>query len=189
MNVGAYPLVPGPKKARNNQLLTGFLSQVLEIQSTSTVLQAEVIAHKGMQYEDPNGLVLIGFVGSPEQKKYYESGTAEIHHIPVHKPGGKLNSISRLNDVKYFCPVISGVSEYYEIQEVKILPRNEIFVDNLDSGLHKSESIDPYYVFVLKNRTKLEKEIQSARGGNLIFRYARLSQLFSSKTILDFQVL
>ena len=189
VNVGAYPLVPGPKKARNNQLLTGFLSQVLEIQSTSTVLQAEVIAHKGMQYEDPNGLVLIGFVGSPEQKKYYESGLAEIHHIPVHKSGGKLNSISRLNDVKYFCPVISGVSEYYEIQEVKIMPRNEIFADKPDTGLHNPQSSDPYYVFLLKNRIKLEKEIQSARGGNIIFRYARLSELFSSETISDFNKL
>ena len=142
-----------------------------------------------MQYEDPNGLVLIGFVGSPEQKKYYESGLAEIHHIPVHKSGGKLNSISRLNDVKYFCPVISGVSEYYEIQEVKIMPRNEIFADKPDTGLHNPQSSDPYYVFLLKNRIKLEKEIQSARGGNIIFRYARLSELFSSETISDFNKL
>ena len=103
--------------------------------------------------------------------------------MPVYKGNGQLNTIRHLDKLKYFSPIIDGVSEYYEISDIKVIPRRDIF----ERGhILYDDSLESYYVFTLQNKKMLREKIESAIGGNRIFRYARLSELMSSKSINDF---
>jgi len=183
VNIGAYPLVPGLKRNRNESLLRNFLAKTLTEKKSLNILNEEVIPYKAMRYEDPDSLVLAGFLSSPEQKRYFQNNESPIYHMPVYKAGGRINTIRYLDKIKYFCPIIDEINYVYEIMEIKVIARNEIFVRG--HALYK-DNLDSYYVFSLKNKKRLNKKIESAIGGNRIFRYARLSELMDSQTINDF---
>jgi len=184
INIGAYPLIPGIKKKYNSSLLYKFLQKILEVKETFNILNEDVIPFKAMKYEDPDAFVLAGFVSNTNQKKYFASGIAKVYHIPVHRPNGSLNTIRNLDKLRYFCPVINGVSEYYEITDIKVIPRRDIF-ERTEVGMYRDDGAS-YFVFSLKNRTLLPNRIESVVGGNRVFRYAKLSELRSSLTINDF---
>ena len=183
VNIGAYPLVPGLKKNKNNSLLTNFLIQTLTERNSSNILHEEIIPYKSLKYQDPDSIVLAGFISKPAQREYFLSGQAEIYHMPVYKAGGQVNTIRHLDKLKYFCPIIEGITEFYEIDDIKVIPRDAIF----ESGHNLfKDSTESYYVFTLKNGKILPRKVESAIGGNRIFRYARLSELMNSTTINDF---
>lgn len=184
VNIGAYPLIPGAKKNNNSSLLKEFLKTTLKEKESLDILKEEVVPYKAMKYEDPDAFVLAGFVSSDNQKRYFTSGNAKVYHIPVYKESGSINTIRNLDKLKYFCPIISGVTEYYEITDIKVVPRHDIF-DRSDVGMFKDDDAS-YFVFTLGNRKSLPKKIESAVGGNRVFRYAKLSELFKSSTINDF---
>lgn len=184
VNIGAYPLIPGAKKNNNNSLLTEFLKTTLDVKDSLSILNEEVVPYKAMKYEEPDAFVLAGFVSSENQKRYFSSGNATIYHIPVHRPSGKINTIRNLDKLKFFCPVIDGVTEYYEITDIKVIPRRDVF-DLTEIGLFRDDDAS-YFVFSLRNRKSLLNKIESAVGGNRVFRYAKFSELKKSKTINDF---
>ncbi|MES2650069.1 MAG: DUF2357 domain-containing protein [Bacteroidota bacterium] len=184
VNIGAYPLIPGLKKNYNSSLLTEFLKITLEEKESLNILNEDVVPYKAMKYEDPDAFVLAGFVSNMNQKNYFLSGSAKVYHIPVYRQSGSINTIRNLDKIKYFCPVINGVTEYYEITDIKVIPRRDIF-DRSEAGMFKEDSAS-YYVFTLSNKKYLSKRIESAVGGNRIFRYAKFSELRSSITINDF---
>jgi len=184
VNIGAYPLIPGANKNYNSSLLKEFLKNILEIKESVRILNEDVVPYKAMKYEDPDAFVLAGFVSDENQKKYFTSGTAKVYHIPVYRKNGSINTIRNLDKLKYFCPVIDGVAEYYEITDIKVIPRRDIF-DREEFGMYKDDGAS-YFVFTLSNKKLLGKIIESAVGGNRVFRYAKLSELRSSKTINDF---
>ena len=183
VNIGAYPLIPGTKKILNNILLTDFLRNTLEEKDSQDILCEDIIPYKGMKYEDPDALVLAGFLSNTKQKLYFTTGKANIYHLPVYRKGGSLNTIRNLDKLKYFCPIINGVNEYYEITDIKVVQRKDIFENS--HILYKNSS-DSYFVFSLKNKITLQKNIESAVGGNRVFRYAKLSELKSCLSINDF---
>jgi hypothetical protein len=184
VNIGAYPLIPGSKKYNNNSLLTAFLKETLETKDSANILKEDVLVQKGLKYEDPDALVLAGFVSSDLQRDYFQSGEAILYHMPVYfKNSGKLNTIRNIDKLKYFCPIIEGISEYYELTEIKVAARSDIF--DINHPLYK-ESDESYYVFSLTSRKYLPRVIGTAAGGNRIFRYARFSELKKSTTISDF---
>ncbi len=80
--------------------------------------------------------------------------------------------------------IVNGVTEYYEIADIKVIPRRDIF-DQSQTGMFK-DSDESYFVFSLKNRKTLTKKIEPAVGGNRVFRYAKFSELRNSLTINDF---
>jgi predicted component of viral defense system (DUF524 family) len=184
VNIGAYPLIPGHKKNFNNSLLNNFLIDTLEIKESLSILKQDIAPYKAMKYEDPDAFVLVGFVSNDSQKRYFTSGNAMVYHIPVYRQDGSINTIRNLDKLKYFCPVIDGVTEYYEITDIKVVPRSDIF-DKSETGMYRKDNTS-YYVFSLRNRKSLTNRIESSVGGNRIFRYARLSELFNSSTINDF---
>lgn len=183
VNIGAYPLVPGMKKYINNSLLIDFLTNILVEKETLQILNEDIAPYKALKYEEPDSLVLAGFVSNVNQANYFLSGNATIYHMPIYKKDGSFNTVRHLDKLKYFCPIINGVSEYYEIEDVKVMQRKDIF----DYGhlLFKNTN-DTYLVFSLKNKRILNKKIETSIGGNRVFRYARLSELNTSNTILDF---
>jgi hypothetical protein len=183
VNIGAYPLIPGSKKKNNSSLLFNFLKEKLEVKDSVNILNEDIIPYKGLKYEDADALTLAGFVGSEEQKNYFLNSTPDIYHLPVYKKNGKLNTIRNLDKLKYFCPIINGVSEYFEISDIKVVPRKEIFESN--HPLYKN-SDEPYFVFKIQNRISLKRKIESTAGGNRVFRYAKISELRNSRTINDF---
>lgn len=184
VNIGAYPLIPGSKKNNNNSLLITFLRKTLETKDSVSILNEDLLSHKGMKYEDADALVLAGFISGETQKDYFLSGVAGLYHMPLYlKHSGRLNTIRSIEKLKYFCPIIDCVSEYYEIEEIKVVSRSEVF-DH--SHLLFKESGDSYYVFSLRNRKSLPKIIETAPGGNRVFRYARFSELLKSININDF---
>jgi len=183
VNIGAFPLIPGYKKSFNSSLLTEFLKTILKEKDSLTILAEDIIPYKGMKYEDPDALVLAGFVRNDDQKKYFTVGEAKLYHMPVYHKGGTLNTIRHLDKLKYFCPIINGIKEYFEITDIKVVPRRDIF-DNKHI-LYKN-SDDSYFVFSLNNKKHLNNIIEAVAGGNRVFRYAKLSELRSSKTIKDF---
>jgi hypothetical protein len=184
VNIGAYPLIPGSKKNRNSSLLYDFLKRTLEVKESLNILNEDVISYKAMKYEDPDAFVLAGFVSNTNQKKYFISGIAKIYHIPVYRPNGSMITIRNLDKLRYFCPVINGVTEYYEITDIKVIPRRDIF-DRSEVGMFRDDGAS-YFVFSLNNRKLLPNRIESVVGGNRVFRYAKLSELRSSLTINDF---
>ncbi len=183
VNIGAYPLIPGAKKGYNSSLLKEFLETTLEVKESLDILNEDVVPYKAMKYEDPDAYVLAGFVSDEKQKRYFSSDDAKIYHIPVYRNGGRLNTIRNLDKLKYFCPVIGGVTDYYEIIDIKVIPRKEIF--EVGHSLYK-DSLDTYFVLSLSDKKKLNKKIEVAVGGNRVFRYAKFSELRSSRTINDF---
>jgi hypothetical protein len=80
--------------------------------------------------------------------------------------------------------VINGVTEYYEITDIKLIPRRDIF-DRSEVGMFRDDDAS-YFVFTLSNKKTLTKRIETAVGGNRIFRYAKISDLRKSRTINDF---
>ena len=183
VNIGAFPLIPGSKKVYNSSLLTEFLKDTLEEKDSHTILTEDVIPHKGMKYENPDAFVLAGFVTNDNQKKYFNSNEAKIYHMPVYHKNGAQNTFRHLDKLKYFCPIINGINEYFEITDIKVVPRREIF-DN--THVLYRNSADLYFVFSLINNKPLNNTIETAAGGNRVFRYAKLSELKSCRTIQDF---
>jgi hypothetical protein len=184
VNIGAYPLIPGYKKFNNNSLLTAFLKETLETKDSTVILKEDVLVHKGLKYEDPNALILAGFVSEKIQRDYFLSGKAGLYHMPVYlKQSGRLNTIRNIEKLKYFCPIIDGITEYYEISEIRVASRSDVFEN--PHPLY-SDSEETYYVFSLTSRITLPRIIETATGGNRIFRYARFSELRNSTTINDF---
>lgn len=184
VNIGAYPLIPGVKKSYNSSLLNKFLKDTLEVKESSSTLNEDVVPYKAMKYENPDAFVLAGFLSGDKQKRYFSSGRAKVYHIPIYRINGSINTIRNLDKLKYFCPIINGVTEYYEITDIKVIPRRDIF-ERTDLEMFKDDNAS-YFVFTLGNRKSLSKKIESAVGGNRIFRYARLSELFKCSSINDF---
>ena len=184
VNIGAYPLIPGAKKNYNSSLLNEFLKNTLEEKESLSILNEDIVPYKAMKYENADAFVLAGFVSGDNQKKYFTSGEAKVYHIPVYKENGSINTIRNLDKLKYFCPIINGVTEYYEIMDIKVVSRRDIF-DRTQTGMFR-DSGDSYFVFSLQNRKPLTKKIEPAVGGNRVFRYAKFSELRNSHTINDF---
>lgn len=184
VNIGAYPLIPGAKKNYNNSLLNEFLKTTLEEKESLNILNEDIVPYKAMKYEDPDAFVLAGFISNTNQKNYFTSGNAKVYHIPVYRPSGSINTIRNLDKLKYFCPVINGVTEYYEITDIKVIPRRDIF-ERTEVGMFRDDDAS-YFVFSLNNKKLLTNRIETAVGGNRVFRYAKFSELRSSLTINDF---
>lgn len=183
VNIGAYPLLPGAKKTNNSSLLNEFLNNILETKESLNILKEDIVPYKAMKYEDPDAFVLAGFLSSENQKTYFKSGEAKIYHLPVYKKNGAVNTIRNLNRLKFFCPILEGIAEFYEIIDIKVMPRCDIF--DISHTLFKN-SKDTYFVFTLNNRKSLNRKIESAVGGNRVFRYARFSELRVSNSINNF---
>jgi hypothetical protein len=183
VNIGAFPLLPGTKKFKNNALLTTFLRNTLEVKESIDILDKDVNPYKGLKYEEADAYVLAGFVSSSNQKEYFRSNDAKVYHMPVNRKKGSQNTIKNLDKLKYFSPIVDGVRDYYEISEITVEQRRDIFP--IGHSLY-ADSTDSYYVFSLRNKKVLNKSIESAVGGNRVFRYARLSELRSASTINDF---
>jgi hypothetical protein len=184
VNIGAYPLIPGAKKNYNSSLLNEFLKTTLEVKESLNILNEDVVPYKAMKYEDPDAFVLAGFISNTNQKNYFTSGNAKVYHMPVYRPSGSINTIRNLDKLKYFCPVINGVTEYYEITDIKVIPRRDIF-DRTEVGMFRDDDAS-YFVFTLNNKKFLTNRIETAVGGNRVFRYAKISELRTSLTINDF---
>lgn len=183
VNIGAFPLVPNDAN-ESQKLLRDHLKKIIDAGSEN--IFQEVTPQKGMNYEDTNAYVLAGFISGENQRKYFESGTAKIYHMPVYsKNTGKINTIRNLEKLKYFSPIINGIQEFYEIESVIIQSRKDIFERHHPFGLY-SDLGESYYVFKLSNRKILLQKIEMAPGGNRIFRYARLAELRSAKSISFF---
>ena len=173
----------GDKGVSSAFLLEKHLKNILIDKNSVNILHEDIIAQKGMKYEDPNSLVLVGFTSSKDQENYFKLADAKIYHMPTSFPSGWTNTVKNLDKLKYFAPNIEDITEYYEISDINILPRNEIFP--IDHILYKNSN-ESYYVFKIQNRNVLKNKILSAFGGNRVFRYAKLAELKSSKTINDF---
>lgn len=184
VNIGAFPLIPGAKKNLNSSLLKEFLKDTLEVKESISILNEDVVPYKALKYEDPDAYVLAGFLSGENQKGYFASGKAKVYHIPVYKGNGSINTIRNLDKLRYFCPIITGISEYYEITDIKVIPRRDIF-DQTEPEMFEEDTAS-YFVFTLGNRKSLNKRIETSVGGNRVFRYARLSELFKSASINDF---
>jgi hypothetical protein len=184
VNIGAYPLIPGARKKHNSSLLNDFLKTTLEVKESLNILKDDVVPYKAMNYEDPDAFVLAGFISNTNQRNYFTSGNAKVYHIPVYRASGSINTIRNLDKLKYFCPVINGVTEYYEITDIKVIPRRDIF-DRNEVGMFRDDDAS-YFVFILNNKKLLTNRIETAVGGNRVFRYAKFSELRSSLTINDF---
>ncbi|MBK8785317.1 MAG: DUF2357 domain-containing protein [Chitinophagaceae bacterium] len=184
VNIGAYPLIPGAKKNYNSSLLKEFLKKTLEVKESLSILNEDILPYKAMKYEDPDAFVLAGFLSSNHQKKYFASGNAKVYHIPVYRSNGSIRTIRNLNKLKYFCPIINGVTEYYEIIDIKVIPRRDIF-ERIEVGMFRDDDAS-YFVFSLRNKKFLPNRIETAAGGNRVFRYAKFSELQISKSINEF---
>ncbi len=180
VNIGAFPLLPGEKRKKNNSIIKNFLKEIILNKSSDMILREDVIPQKGMEYEDPDGLVFVGIVKSEGHKAYIKSGEANCSYIKV--IGNK--GLSRLNKIKYYAPWISGegVSEFYECREIRIIPRKEILAGH---ETLRRNSDDLCYFFELGNKRTLLKTINPA-GGNRVFRYTRLSELRRAASFKDF---
>jgi hypothetical protein len=120
-------------------LLKEFLKGTLEVKESLNILNEDVVPYKAMKYEDPDAFVLAGFVSNTNQKNYFASVNAKVYHIPVYRPSGSINTIRNLVKLKYFCPVINGVTEYYEITDIKVVPRRDIF-DRTEVGMFRDDA-------------------------------------------------
>lgn len=184
VNIGAYPLIPGVKKSYNSSLLKRFLKDTLEVKESLNILNEDIVPYKAMKYENSDAYVLAGFLSGENQKRYFTTGKAKVYHIPVYKENGSVNTIRNLDKLKYFCPIINGITEYYEITDIKVIPRREIFTKT-ELEMFKDDKAS-YFVFTLGDKKTLPKRIETAVGGNRVFRYARLSELFKCSSITEF---
>jgi hypothetical protein len=129
VNIGAFPL--RPNDYTNRSLLEDHLKRIIGL-DTESVLN-DVSPHKLTAYEKHNPEVLIGIVNKGIQSDYFENEQNLIYHTGKVKPS-KLKDensgyVKIKSDIKYFAPYYSGkgIKEFYEIEDFRIIPRNEIF--------------------------------------------------------------
>jgi hypothetical protein len=129
VNIGAFPL--RPNDYINRSLLEEHLKTIIGL-DTESVLN-DVSPQKLTNYEKHNPEVLIGIVKKGPQTEYFELEKSLIYHTGTVKPS-KLKDenagyVTIKSDIKYFAPYYSGkgVKDYYEIEDFRIIPRNEIY--------------------------------------------------------------
>jgi hypothetical protein len=129
VNIGAFPL--SPNENTNRILLEEHLKTIIGL-DTESVLN-DVSPHKLTAFEKHNPEVLIGIVNKGNQSDYFENEQNLIYHTGKVKPS-KLKDedsgyVKIKSDIKYFAPYYSGkgIKEFYEIEDFRIIPRNEIF--------------------------------------------------------------
>jgi hypothetical protein len=129
VNIGAFPL--RPNDITNRSLLEDHLKTIIGL-DTESILNG-VSPHKLTSYEKHNPEVLIGIINKGNQSNYFENEQNLIYHTGKVKPS-KLKDedsgyVKIKSDIKYFAPYYSGkgIKEFYEIEDFRIIPRNEIF--------------------------------------------------------------
>jgi predicted component of viral defense system (DUF524 family) len=129
VNIGAFPL--RPNDYTNRRLLEDHLKTIIGL-DTESVLN-DVSPHKLTAYEKHNPEVLIGIVKKGIHSDYFANEQNLIYHTGKVKPS-KLKDensgyVKIKSDIKYFAPYYSGkgIKEFYEIEDFRIIPRNEIF--------------------------------------------------------------
>ncbi len=134
VNIGAFPL--RPNDFINRILLEDHLKTILGLE-TESVLN-DVSPQKLTTYESHNPEVLIGIVKKGKQSDYFENEENLIYYTGKVKPSKLKNEDSGYvkikSAIKYFAPYFSGkgLKEYYEIIDLRILPRNQVFpIDHL----------------------------------------------------------
>jgi hypothetical protein len=132
VNIGAFPLRPNDYS--NRALLEDHLRTIIGL-DTESILN-DVSPQKLTSYEKHNPEVLIGIVNKGNQTIYFETESHLVYHTGKVKPS-KLKDedsgyVKIRSDIKYFAPYYSGkgIKEYYEIIDLRLMPRNEIFPKN-----------------------------------------------------------
>ena len=113
--------------------MENFIEETLR-KSTSDILE-NVITQKGTEAESINGHVFIGIVPQGDARQnMFENRTISVYHT-----GASFPKNINLANFKYFAPYISGsgIRDYYKIEGVYAIPRNEIYERN--SQLYKNE--------------------------------------------------
>lgn len=129
VNIGAFPL--RPNDYINRSLLEEHIKTIVGL-DTESVLN-DVSTQKLTSFEKHNPEVLIGIVKKEDQSEYFENEENLIYHTGKVKPS-KLKDedsgyVKIKSDIKYFAPYFSGkgIREYYEINDFRIVPRNQVF--------------------------------------------------------------
>ncbi len=132
VNIGAFPL--RPNDILNRTLLEDHLRTIIGLYTDEAL--NDVSPHKLTSFEKHNPEVLIGIVKKGNQTNYFETEENLIYHTGKMKPS-KLKDedsgyVTIKSDIKYFAPYFSdkGVKEFYEINDFRLMPRNEIFSNN-----------------------------------------------------------
>ncbi len=166
VNIGAYPLAPGDPTSRI--LIREHLSSILY--GASEVVLNNIRPHKELTYENLYQDVLIGIVSGDDHVEYFRE-KPEFYHTGEASP-----TDVKWDKLRYFCPYIAdkGVSEYYEIKEYKLLPRNEIFPKG--HVLHRSDDSSERLVLYLGEKHAI------ADGKSLtfpirVYKYVTLASL------------
>lgn len=169
VNIGAFPL--RPNDLENRVLIQEHLKSILNLDS-ETILK-EVSPHKATAYKSTNPYVLIG-ITSPEQ---YKHCFEDIEH-PFYYTGAKKPTKFGFGSLKYFAPyhVGHGINEYFEIVDLQLIPRNEIF--QTGHPLFKA-GLDERLLIKLGRRVVMDNEsyFKLSDGSIRTYRYARLSSL------------
>ena len=70
-------------------MLIGFLKDILETKDSVNILNDDIISHKGMKYEDPDSLILAGFVSSDKHRDYFSCWRSQgLSYACLSKDGG-----------------------------------------------------------------------------------------------------
>ena len=170
VNIGAFPLKP--KDSINKQLLINHFKEILELDS-SNILN-ESIPQKGLNYEEADGQVLVGFTSTELQKQMFLEVNEPFYHIPV----SKIN-LKNLNKIQYFAPYLNNVSMYFEVTDISIQNRCDI---KTSKYIQKKNSTEPYYVLKLNKKTLLSTPVAFSPG-NTVIRYGILSLLRKAKNL------
>jgi hypothetical protein len=183
VNIGAFPLRPNDSY-ETKRLLEEHISSIIG-SDTETILN-EVSPHKLTTYEKHNPEVLIGIVKKGAQSDYFQKGKELIYHSGRVKPS-KLKDedngyVKIKSDIKFFAPYFAGigVKEYYEILDIRIIPRNEIFPKFHPLALGKYLDTSERLVIRLGKKYTIDKEKYFTCLIN-VYRYTTLRNIRKPK--------
>lgn len=176
VNIGAFPLLPQKETDNNSVLLSNHLKEILGY-SSDDILVKEVISQKYMEYEEPDGAVIVSLVKRKEHIDYIND-KPEYSYLYVRDS----KDFENINKIRYYAPWIDkvGVTEYFECTDVSVKERKDIMTNYITKG----NNSDLCYQFKIKNRIKLNNQIKPEHIERL-FKITTLSKLRKAKSFSE----
>lgn len=179
VNIGAFQIYPNGKMLDPETTLFEHLKKILE-QSSGEAMVKDVIAQKGMEYEIPDGKVIIALVEKNEHKIHIKSVNPEYSYLHITEK----NNLVEMNDVssiRYYAPYIKGegVLGYFRCKNISIVERKNVEVEG--RPLHKPGK-EPCYRFELNGKMlPLPVKIEEVELLRKAYTLCNLSELRAGK--------
>jgi predicted component of viral defense system (DUF524 family) len=182
IDIGGFPLLPGDRKG-NGSLLEEHLREILF--SDSHTLLKKAIPHKGLQYVDTDGVVLVIAQPPPtsDQGEYLLPDGSMVYLLPLLDGTNKPHAFDFSRKISYLAPIMDNAIPYYfHVTAITINQRGDLCPPLIpiagDEAMANNHN-QPYVVLHLLGKTAFAPAMETIPPKGAI-GYHLLSQLKSN---------